>query len=87
MATAFWPPNPNPLTATVSTFACARDERHVVEVALRVGRVQVGRRRDHLVADAAEGGERADAMPAAPTRCPIIDLGELIGTRLEAGRP
>ena len=28
----------------------------------------------------------ADAIPAAPTRCPIIDLGELIG-RVAAADP
>ena len=54
IVTAFWPPNPKPSTATVSTFAWRAVSGHVVEVALRVGRVQVGRRRDDLVADRAE---------------------------------
>ena len=54
IATAFWPPKPKPLTATVSTLALRAVERHVVEVALRVGRVEVGGRRDDAVADRAE---------------------------------
>ena len=64
IATAFWPPNPKPLTATVSTVGLARRQRHVVEVALRVRRVEVRRRRDDLVADRAERRQRrGDARP------------------------
>ena len=59
IATAFWPPNPKPSTATVSTFGLARGQRHVVQVALGIGRVQVRGRRDDAVADGADRGERA----------------------------
>ena len=80
MATAFWPPNPKPLIIAVSTRALRFDQRDVVEVAFgQVGVLEVGGRRDDAVADRAERRERGHA-PAAPSRWPTIDFGELIGT-------
>ena len=58
----------------------AGGQRHVVEVALRVGRAQVGGRRDDPVADRADARPARWRCPAAPTRWPIIDFGELIAT-------
>ncbi len=65
ITTAFWPPNPNPLTIDRVHLRPARDVRHVVEVALGVRRVEVRGRRDDAIPDPAEGGQRGrDARPA-----------------------
>ena len=49
--------------------------RHVVEVALGIGRLVVDRRRQDPVMKGEHGGNGLDA-PAAPSRCPVIDLVE-----------
>ena len=56
--TQFWPPKPNALAAAVRTSARRGGERHVVEVAVGVGRVQVGGGRQHPVADRQQAGHR-----------------------------
>jgi hypothetical protein len=54
--------------------------RHVVEVAVRVGTVEVDGRRRHLVMER----QRRDAgleAAAAPSRCPVIDLVDEMARR------
>src|SRR6266513_2443657 len=59
----------------------ARVIRNVVQIALGIGRLQVDGRRQNLVAER----QNADAClnpPAPPSRCPVMDLVELMGTSL-----
>ena len=56
------------------------DVRHVVEIAVRVRCRLIDRRRQNPGSDAPESQKAASSAPAAPSKCPVIDFVELIGT-------
>ena len=57
----FWPPNPKLFDSATSTALRRAFVRDVVEVALRVGVVEVDRRRQDPVADRQQADDRLDA--------------------------
>ena len=63
----------------------ARPARHVVEIALRVGLLEVQRGRDQAVAAPASRHMKASSAAAAPMVCPRLPLIELTGSRAPGG--
>ena len=81
-ATLFWPPKPKPLAMRGPDRRPGAAFGHVVEVALGVGVLELIVGGTHARRGCAIRRRRRDIAPAAPSRWPIIDLGELTGTRV-----
>ena len=56
---------------------------HVVQIAAIAGIAQIDGWRADLIADG-QNGKIASTAPAAPSRCPVMDLVELTATRVSA---
>ena len=70
MIDALWPPKPKLLLITASSLPLARRVRRVVQIARRVGRRVVDRRRADAVAAAPSCRATSSTPPLAPSRWP-----------------